>query len=97
MRNHARAFESTKWPTAGFIPCPPKDDDQYHYHDRQQVVKVEFKRRVNPLEAHELIDQNHSLFIGKFLDCEARQKHDDVGDRMQYIEKHLEPPLISSN
>ena len=28
---------------------------------------------------------------------EARQKHGEVGNRLQHIEKHLEPPLISSN
>jgi len=37
------------------------------------------------------------MFIGKFLGREARHKHDEVGNRLQYIEKHLEPPLISSN
>ncbi len=83
MRNRARAFESTKWPTARFIPCPPKDDDQYRYQDHQQVVKVEFKRRVKSLTAHGLIDQNHPLFIGKFLGREARHENGEVGNRAQ--------------
>jgi hypothetical protein len=97
MRNHARAFESTKWPAARFIPCPPKDDDQYRYQDHRQVVKVEFKRCVNPLKAHELINQNHPLFIVKFIGREARHENGEVGNRAQYIEKHLEPPLVSLN
>ncbi len=78
-----RAFKSTKWPTARFIPCPPKDDDQYRYKDHQQVVKVEFKRHVNPLKAHELIDQNHPLFIGKFLCSETRHKNGEICNRAQ--------------
>jgi hypothetical protein len=60
-------------------------------------VKVEFKRRVKPMKAHELIDQNHPLFIGKFLSREARHENGEVGNRAQQIEKHLEPPLISLN
>ena len=83
MRNHARAFESTKWPTSRFIPCPPKDDDQCRYQDHQQVMRVEFKRRVKPLKAHELIDQNHPLFTGKFLGREARHENGEVGNRAQ--------------
>ena len=88
MRNHAREFESAIWPAVCPIPCFPKDGDQYRHQDHQQVVKVEFKRRVKPLEAHELIDQNHPLFIGKFLGCEARHENGEVGNRAQYIEKH---------
>jgi len=60
-------------------------------------VKIGLKRRLKPLKVDELIDQGHPLFIGKFLGREARQKHDELGNRLQYIEKHLEPPLISSN
>jgi hypothetical protein len=60
-------------------------------------VKVEFKRRVKPLKADELINQNHPLFIGKFFGSEARYEHDEVDNRVRYIEKHLEPPLIPSN
>jgi hypothetical protein len=78
-----RAFESTKWPAARFIPCPPKDDDQYRYQDHQLVVKVEFKRRVKPLKAHELIDQNHPLFIVTFLGHEAHHENGEVGNRAQ--------------
>jgi hypothetical protein len=60
-------------------------------------VKIELKRRLKPLKVDELIDQGHPLFIGKLLGREARQKHDELGNRLQYIEKHLEPPLISLN
>jgi len=60
-------------------------------------VKVELKRRVNPLKGDELINQNHPLFIGKFLGSEARYEHDKVSNRMHYIEKHLELPLIPTN
>ena len=60
-------------------------------------MKIELKRRLKPLKVDELIDQGHPLFIGKILGREARQKHDEVGNRLQYIEKHLEPPLISSS
>src|SRR5262247_213156 len=84
--------------TVRTISRPPKDVDQYRYQDKQQqVVKIELKRHLKPLKVDELIDQGHPLFIGKFLGREARQKHDEVGNRLQYIEKHLEPPLISSN
>jgi hypothetical protein len=58
-------------------------------------VKVKFKRRVKPLKAHELINQGHPLFIGKFLGYEPRHEHNEVGNRVQQIENHLEPPLIS--
>ena len=81
MRNHAREFESEIWPSVCPIPSPPKDDDQYRYQDHQQVVKIEFKRRVKPLKAHELIDQNHPLFTGKFLGREARHENGEVGNR----------------
>ena len=97
MRNHAGAFESAIWPAVCPFPCPPKDDDQYRYQDHQQVVKVEIKHRVEPLNMNELIDQGHPLFIGKFLNSEASYEDGEVGDRAQYAEKHLEPPLISSN
>ncbi|HEU0176649.1 MAG TPA: hypothetical protein VFV58_20470 [Blastocatellia bacterium] len=60
-------------------------------------MKVELKRRVNPLKVDELINQNHPLFIGKFLGSEARYEHDKVSNRMHYIEKHLETPLIPPN
>src|SRR5215475_9849155 len=93
MRNHAREFESAIWPAVCPIPCPPKDDDQYSHQDHQQVVKVEFKRRVNPLKANELINQGNPLFIGKPLSSEARYEHTKVSNRMQYIEKHLDPPF----
>jgi hypothetical protein len=63
----------------------------------RQVVKIELKRRLKPLKVDELIDQDHPLFIGKILGHETRQKHYEVRNRMQYIEKHLEPPLVSSN
>jgi hypothetical protein len=58
-------------------------------------VKIELKRRLKLLKVNLLIDHGHQLFIGKILGREARQKHDEVGNRLQYIEKHLEPPLIS--
>jgi hypothetical protein len=60
-------------------------------------VKIELKCGLKPLKVDELIDQGYPLFIGKILGREARQKHDEVGNRLQYIEKHLEPPLISSS
>ena len=60
-------------------------------------MKVELKRRVNLLKVDELINQNHPLFIGKFLGSEARYEHDEVDNRVRYIEKHSEPPLIPSN
>jgi hypothetical protein len=88
---------STKWPTVCSIPCPPNDDDQDSYQDHQQVVKVELKRHVKPLKVDELINYNHPLFIGKFLGSEARYERDEVDNRVRYIEKHLEPPLIPSN
>ena len=64
--------------------CPPKDDDQYCYQDHQQIVEVELKRRVKPLNANELIDQGHPLFLGKLLSSEARDEHDEVSNRFQY-------------
>jgi len=57
-------------------------------------VKVELKRRVKPLKVNELINQNHPLFIGKFLGSEANYEDGEVDNRAQYAEKHLEPPLI---
>lgn len=42
------------------------------YLNGYQVVKVELKRSVNPLKGHELIDQNHPLFIGEFFGREVR-------------------------
>jgi hypothetical protein len=75
-------FELAIWPTACSFPCPPKDDDQYRYQDHQQVAKVELKRRVKPLKANELIDQDHPLFIDKFFSSEARYEHDEVGNRV---------------
>lgn len=83
MRNHAREFESAIWPAACPVLCPPKNDDQYRCQDHQQVVKVEFKRRVSPMEAHELIDQNHPLLIGKFLGREACHENGEAGNRAQ--------------
>jgi len=76
-------FESAIWPTSCSFPCPPKDDDQYRYQDHQQVVKVELKRHVKPLKANERADQGHPLFIGKFLNSEARYEHGEVGNRAQ--------------
>jgi len=90
-------FESAIRPSVRSFPFPPKYDDQHRYQDHQQIVKVELKRRVKPLKANELINQNHPLFIGKFLGSEARYEHDEVGNRVRYIEKHSEPPLIPSN
>jgi hypothetical protein len=60
-------------------------------------VKVEFKRRIKPLKVNVLIDQGQPLFIGKLLSSEARHEHNEVGNRVQQIENHLEPPLISLN
>jgi hypothetical protein len=60
-------------------------------------VKVEFKRRIKPMKVNVLIDQGHPLFIGKLLSSEARHEHNKVGNRVQQIENHLEPPLISLN
>jgi hypothetical protein len=97
MRNHAREFESAIWPAVCPIPSPPKDDDQYRYQDHQQIVKVELKRRVNPLKANELINQGNPLFIGKFLGREARYEHGKVSNHMQCMEKHMEHPMVSLN
>ncbi|MGH9769404.1 MAG: hypothetical protein ACREAB_18430 [Blastocatellia bacterium] len=60
-------------------------------------MKIEFKHRLNPLKVDELTNQNHPLFVGKVLGGEARYEHGEVGNHLQYIEKHLEPPLISSS
>ena len=60
-------------------------------------MKVELKRRVKALKANELINQSHPLFIGKVLSREASYEHGKVSNRLQYIEKHLEPPLIPPN
>src|SRR6266508_5590712 len=90
-------FESAIRPTVRTIPRSPKDDDQHRYQDHEQVVKIELKCGLKPLKVDELIDQGHPLFIGKFLGREARQKHDELVNRLQYIEKHLEPPLISAS
>jgi hypothetical protein len=57
-------FESTIWLAVGPIPCSLKNDDQYRYQDHQQVVKVEFKRRLKPLKVDVLIDQGYPLFRG---------------------------------
>jgi hypothetical protein len=84
-------------PTVRPFPCSPKDDDQYRYQDQQQVVKLELKCRIKALEANELTDQSHPLFIGKVLNREAGYEHREVGNHARYIEKHLEPPLISLN
>jgi hypothetical protein len=54
-------------------------------------MKIEFKRGVKPLKVNELINQDHPLFIGEFFGREARYEHDEVGDRVDYIEKHLDP------
>ena len=35
-------------------------------------------RRVKPLKASELIDQDHLLFIGKFFSSEARLEHGEI-------------------
>jgi hypothetical protein len=57
-------------------------------------MKVEIKHRIESMKANELIDQGHPLFIGKFLNNEASYEDGEVGNRAQYVEKHLEPPLI---
>jgi hypothetical protein len=92
MRNHAPAFELTIWPTVRPIPCPPKNDDQDRDQDHQQVVKIEFKRRIKPLKMNELADQDNPLLIGNFLGRETRYEHDGASNHVQYVEKHLEPP-----
>jgi hypothetical protein len=76
-------FESAIWPTACPAPGPTKDDDQYRYQDHQQIVKIELKRRLKPLELNELINQSHALFISKFLGNEARCERYEVGNRAQ--------------
>jgi hypothetical protein len=88
IRDHDHAgnfsiFESPIWPAVGPIPGSPKNDNQYRYQDHQQVVKVEFKRHPTPLKENGLIDQSHSLFIGKILNHEARQEHYEIGNRVQ--------------
>ena len=90
-------FESTIWPSVGPIPRSPKNDDQDRDQDHQQIVKIEFKRRPESLKENGLINQSHSLFIGKILNPEARYEHYEVGNRVQKIEKHMEPPLVSLN
>ena len=60
-------------------------------------MKIEFKHSAKPLKAHELIKQDHPLFIGEFFGREARYERDEVDNRVRYIEKYLEPPLIPSN
>jgi hypothetical protein len=54
-------------------------------------VKIEFKRNVNPLNVNELINQDYPLFIGEFFGREARYEHDEVCDRVDYVEKHFDP------
>jgi hypothetical protein len=76
-------FESTIWPSVGPIPRSPKNDDQDRDQDHQQVVKIEFKRRPEPLKENGLINQSHSLFIGKILNPEARYEHYEIGNRVQ--------------
>ena len=72
-------------------------------HEHQPISRAELARRMKVTRGvagvlvQELIDQGHSLFIGKFLNSEASYEDGEVGDRAQYAEKHLEPPLISSN
>ena len=90
-------FELRIWPTVGPVPRPPKNDDQYRYQDNQQIVKVESKRCVKPLKVDELTDRGHPLFIGKFSGSEASYEDGEVGNQARYVEKHLEPPLISLN
>jgi hypothetical protein len=75
--------ESAIWPAACPLPGSPKDDDQYRYQDHQQIVKVEFKRRLKPLKVNGLINQGYPLFIGKFINSKARYEHDEVGNRSQ--------------
>ena len=87
-----RAIESPIRPTVRTIPRPPKDINQHNNQDHQQVVKIELKSRLKPLKVDELIDQGRPLFIGKILGHETRQKRYKVRNRLQYIEKHLEPP-----
>jgi hypothetical protein len=57
-------------------------------------VKVELKRRIKALKANELINQSHSLFIGKVFSREAGYEYGEIGNQARYIEKHLEPPSI---
>ena len=66
-------------------------------HGRTLLPPDQVDHIVNPLKSHELINQNHPLFIVKFLGREARHENGEVGNRAQCIEKHLEPPLISLN
>jgi len=87
-------FESAIWPTVCPLPRPPNNVDQYRYQDHQHVAKVEFKGRAEPLMVNELINQVHPLFIGKFLGRESRYEYDEISNCVQYVEKHLEPPLI---
>src|SRR4030095_15314967 len=93
---HARC-ESVIWPTTCPAPGTTKDDDQYRYQDHQQIVKIELKRRLKPLELNELINQSHALFISKFLGNEARYERYEVGNRAQQIEKHLAPLRIEQS
>jgi hypothetical protein len=39
------------------------------------TLRLALNRRVKPLKASELIDQDHPLFIGKFFSGEARLEH----------------------
>ena len=64
-------------------PRPQKYDDQYRYRDHQQIVKIELKRRLKPIELNELINQSHALFISTFLGNEARYEQYEVGNRAQ--------------
>jgi len=79
------------------IPRPPKDDDQYRYQEQEQVVKIELKCRVKPPKIYVLINQDHPLFIGKFLASDARYEHTEVDNRVRSIENYLETTFSASN
>ncbi len=85
-------FESATRPAVCPVPRPQKDVNQNRYQDRQQIVEVELKCRIKPLKIDELIKQGHPLFIDEFLGSEARYDYSEVGNRAQYVEKHLSPP-----
>jgi hypothetical protein len=46
-------------------------------------MKIEFKCHPNPLKKNGLINQGHSLFIGKILNSEARYEHYKVSNCVQ--------------
>ena len=54
-------------------------------------MKVEFKRRPEPLKENGLINQSHSLFIGKFSGSEASYEDGEVGNQARYVENIWNP------